>query len=195
MGDRNAVTAMAAGQARADLAAALRQAAPGITGDDMMAVLAAADSYRDAEPDRDGRVVHLRGPAGWHSACRRRWQDPDRLRLTGNPALVNCPRCRGSLRYRSLTDPGTRPPRLTFPQYQPGAADILLEVGKAVGFCLDEGGGSHGYPKRWRAYLFPAPIDKGTPRPAGCEEATARTLKELRRVLRERVELKGGWWC
>jgi hypothetical protein len=86
-----------------------------------------------------------------------------------------------------------RPVRLTFPSYDIGAADILAD-GKSVGFCLDEGGGSHGYSKRWRAYLYPAPQASRTPRPVKCEEVTGRTLGELREELRRRAELKGAWW-
>jgi hypothetical protein len=77
-----------------------------------------------------------------------------------------------------------RPVRITFPSYDIGAADILCG-GKRVGFCLDEGQG------RWRAYMFPV---AGRHRPEGCEEVTGRTLGELRKALRERVELKGAWW-
>jgi hypothetical protein len=86
-----------------------------------------------------------------------------------------------------------RPVRLTFPAYGPGAADILAG-GRSVGFCLDEGGGSHGYARRWRAYLYPAAQDRRMPKPDGCEEVTARTLAELRETLRERVETRGQWW-
>jgi hypothetical protein len=84
-------------------------------------------------------------------------------------------------------------PRLTFPAYDTGAADILAD-GLCVGFCLDEGGGTRGYPRRWRAYLYPAAQAKRTPRPAKCEEVTAGTLRELRRLLRERVADNGPWW-
>lgn len=86
-----------------------------------------------------------------------------------------------------------KPVRITFPGYDVGAADILAG-GRSVGFCLDEGGGSLGYPRRWRAYLYPAAQDRRMPKPEGCEEATGRTLGELRRELRERVEVKGRWW-
>jgi len=78
------------------------------------------------------------------------------------------------------------PVRLTFPLYDFGAADILAN-GKRAGICLDEGRGV------WRAYLYPVLADRRV-RADGCEELTARTLGELRRVLRERVELKGPWW-
>lgn len=84
--------------------------------------------------------------------------------------------------------------RLTFPAYAPGAADILTG-GRGVGFCLDEGGGSYGYAKRWRAYLYPAVQDRRMPKPENCEEVTARTLADLRAALRERVALKGPWWA
>lgn len=76
-----------------------------------------------------------------------------------------------------------KPVRITFPSYDIGAADILC-AGKRVGFCLAEF-------KNWRAFLFPV---AGRHRPEGCEEITGRTLGELRKVLRERVELKGPWW-
>lgn len=76
--------------------------------------------------------------------------------------------------------------RLTFPSYDIGAADILAD-GQHAGFCLDEGGG------RWRAYLYAAAQERRAPRPAGCEEVTGRTLRELRRLLRERAE-KEPWW-
>lgn len=75
--------------------------------------------------------------------------------------------------------------RLTFPSYDIGAADILAS-GKCVGFALAEF-------RNWRAYLFPEATDRRI-RPVDCEEVTAETLRELRRVLRERVELKGAWW-
>ena len=88
----------------------------------------------------------------------------------------------------------SRPVRPTFPAYDLGAADILAD-GRSVGFCLDEGGGSLGYPKRWRAYLYPAAQDRRMPKPDGCEEVTARTLAELRETLRERVADKGQWWA
>lgn len=81
---------------------------------------------------------------------------------------------------------GGRPVKLTFPSYDVGAADILAS-GRHVGMALDEGG-------RWRAWLYAAAQERRTPRPARCEEVTARTLVELRRDLRERVELKGQWW-
>lgn len=86
-----------------------------------------------------------------------------------------------------------RPAGLTFPSYDIGAADILW-ADRSVGFCLDEGGGSGGYPRRWRACLFPAVQERRMPKPEGCEEVTGRTLGDLRRELRERVELKGQWW-
>jgi hypothetical protein len=78
-----------------------------------------------------------------------------------------------------------KPVRITFPSYDIGAARIMAD-GKRAGFCLAEF-------YRWRAYLFPA-LTEGHVRPAGCEEVTGRTLGDLRRVLRERVELKGPWW-
>jgi hypothetical protein len=78
-----------------------------------------------------------------------------------------------------------RPVRLTFPSYDIGAVNILAN-GKCVGFALAEFW-------NWRAYLFPAATDRRI-RPADCEEVTGGTLGELRRVLRERVALKGPWW-
>jgi hypothetical protein len=80
---------------------------------------------------------------------------------------------------------GGKPVRITFPSYDIGAADILCE-GKRAGFCLAEFW-------NWRAYLYPS-LSDGLIRPEGCEEVTTRTLRELRKVLRERVELKGPWW-
>jgi hypothetical protein len=44
-----------------------------------------------------------------------------------------------------------------------------------------------------RAYLFAEATGKPI-RPADCEEVTAGTLGELRRVLRERVADEGPWW-
>lgn len=79
-----------------------------------------------------------------------------------------------------------KPVRVTFPAYDIGSADILV-AGKRAGICLDEGRGI------WRAYLYSALTGRRV-RVAGCEEVTARTLGELRRVLRRRVELKGPWW-
>ena len=78
------------------------------------------------------------------------------------------------------------PVRLTFPSYDLGAADIMAS-GKNAGICLDEGQG------RWRAYLYPV-LSSSRLRVTGCGEVTERTLRDLRRVLRERVELKGPWW-
>lgn len=80
---------------------------------------------------------------------------------------------------------GSKPVRLTFPAYDIGGTDILAK-GKRVGFTLAEF-------KGWRAYLFPKATDRRI-REGGEEEVTGRTLGELRRVLRERVELKGAWW-
>ena len=81
---------------------------------------------------------------------------------------------------------GERAVRLTFPAYDIGAADIMTG-GKNAGICLDEGRGA------WRAYLYPELTDRRI-RVPGCEEVTGRTLGELRRALRERVDLKGPWW-
>ena len=80
---------------------------------------------------------------------------------------------------------GGRPVRLTFPSYDIGAADILAD-GKQAGVVLAEF-------KFWRAYLYPVLADRRI-RGGGEEEVTGKTLGELRRVLRERVELKGTWW-
>jgi hypothetical protein len=65
-------------------------------------------------------------------------------------------------------------------------ADILAD-GERVGICLAE----H---DRWRAYLY---VKRGAARVrAGkCEEVTGRRLRDVRRELRERVELKGVWWA
>ena len=70
------------------------------------AILDAADRYRQAVPDTDGRTVHLEGLAGADSACRYRWQEPGLLSLTGNPAAVTCTRCFKSRRYRDMTGGG-----------------------------------------------------------------------------------------
>ena len=75
--------------------------------------------------------------------------------------------------------------RLTFPSYDVGSTDILVG-GKRAGIILAES-------RCWRAYLYAALTDRRI-RLGGEEEVTARTLAELRRVLRERVELKGPWW-
>jgi hypothetical protein len=77
-------------------------------------------------------------------------------------------------------------PRLTFPAYDTGAADILAD-GKHVGICLGEFRG-------WRAYLYPAAQETRMRLAADCEEVTGRTLGELREALRERAALKGAWW-
>jgi hypothetical protein len=78
-----------------------------------------------------------------------------------------------------------KPVRITFPSYDIGGTDIIAG-GKRVGFAVANF-------KGWTAYLFPVATDRRI-RPPGCEEVTARTLRELRKVLRERVELKGPWW-
>ena len=80
---------------------------------------------------------------------------------------------------------GGGPVLITFPPYDTGTTDIR-SGGKRVGIAIAEF-------KDWRAYLFPEATDRRM-RPADCEEVMARTLTELRRVLRERVELKGIWW-
>jgi hypothetical protein len=80
---------------------------------------------------------------------------------------------------------GGKPVRLTLPSYDIGSADIMV-TGKRAGICLAEF-------SCWRAYLYGALTDRRA-RAEECEEVTARTLGELRRVLRERVALKGPWW-
>lgn len=105
--------AVTASDAREELEAALRRAATLRDGAGRLrcvlgegaigAILAAADRYRDAPPDADGRTVHLEGLAGADSACRYRWQEPGLLSLTGNPAAVTCTRCFKSRRYRDMT--------------------------------------------------------------------------------------------
>lgn len=108
--------AASASAAREGLEAVLRRVATTLDGDGrprsllgegaVTAVLSAADVYRCAAPDDDGRVVHLEGLEGDHTACRRRWKDPELLKVTGNPAAVNCPPCKRSLRYRAMTGGG-----------------------------------------------------------------------------------------
>jgi hypothetical protein len=80
---------------------------------------------------------------------------------------------------------GDKPVLITFPPYDAGTTDIR-SGGKRVGIAVAEF-------KGWRAYLVPEATDRRI-RKGGEEEVTARTLGELRRVLRERVELKGPWW-
>jgi hypothetical protein len=79
----------------------------------------------------------------------------------------------------------TAPVRLTFPSYDTGAVNILAD-GKCAGFALAEFYG-------WRAYLFPV-LTESRMRPDECEEVTAKTLGELRKLLRERVAERGAWW-
>lgn len=107
---------MTASDAREEVEALIRRAVTfrdgsgrlrsALTEDEISAVLAAADRYRDALPDDDGRTVHLEGLAGADSACRYRWQEPGLLALTGNPAAVTCTRCFKSRRYRDMTGQG-----------------------------------------------------------------------------------------
>ena len=78
-----------------------------------------------------------------------------------------------------------KPLRLTLPAYDRGAADILAD-GRQVGIALAEF-------KGWRAWLYLAAQDRRI-RPEGCEEATGRTLGELRAALRKRVADEGPWW-
>ncbi len=80
---------------------------------------------------------------------------------------------------------GAKPVRLTVVSYDQGMADILV-CGKRAGIVLAE------Y-RTWCAYLYPALTDRRV-RLGGEEEVTAETLRELRTILRERVELKGAWW-
>jgi hypothetical protein len=93
-----------ASDAREELEAVLWKAGMGFGV--MDAALEAADRYREAAPDGDGRTVHLEGTAGAQTACRFRWQDPSLLSLTGNPAAASCRRCRRSRRYKDLTGGG-----------------------------------------------------------------------------------------
>lgn len=106
---------MTASDAREELEAAVRRAATFrdsagrlrcvLSEDAIGALLGAADRYRDAAPDSDGRTVHLEGLAGARTACRYRWQDYSGklLVLTGNPVAVSCGACLRSRRYRDLT--------------------------------------------------------------------------------------------
>jgi hypothetical protein len=92
-------------------------------------------------------------------------------------------------RYDAAPKLTTQPPaapRLTFPAYDQGAADILAD-GRHVGIALAEF-------KGWRAYLYPAAQDRRI-RLGQCEEVTAGTLRELRRLLRERADGDGPWWA
>jgi hypothetical protein len=79
-----------------------------------------------------------------------------------------------------------KPVLITFPSYDIGAADIKVG-GKHAGIILGEF-------DRWRAYLYPVLTSSRIWLEKDCEEVTAGSLTELRRVLRERVELKGPWW-
>jgi hypothetical protein len=79
-----------------------------------------------------------------------------------------------------------KPVLITFPPYDTGTTDIR-SGGKRVGIAVAEFGG------HWRAYLFAEATGRRI-REGGEEEVTAGSLAELRRVLRERVELKGPWW-
>lgn len=75
------------------------------------------------------------------------------------------------------------PPRLTFPAYDMGAARIIAGGKHQVGHVLAEFFG-------WQAWLW----ETADVRPGNMQEmetVTGRRLGELRRVLRERVELKG----
>ena len=79
-----------------------------------------------------------------------------------------------------------RPALITFPSYDIGAADIKVG-GKHAGIILGEF-------DCWRAYLYPVLTSSRIWLEKDCEEVTARTLTELRRVLRERVADEGPWW-
>lgn len=106
---------MNASDAREELEALIRRSATFpdrsgrrrcVLGEDAIgALLRAADSYRDASPDYDGRTVHLEGIAGARTACRYRWQEYSAklLVLTGNPAAVTCGACLRSRLYRDMT--------------------------------------------------------------------------------------------
>jgi hypothetical protein len=80
---------------------------------------------------------------------------------------------------------GGKPARLTFPAYDAGSADILVNR-KRAGVVLAEF-------SCWRAYLYPSLTDRRA-RLGGEEEVTAETLAELRKVLRKRVTDEGPWW-
>jgi hypothetical protein len=106
---------MRAADAREELEALIRRSATFTDGrgrrrcllgeDVIRALLAGADTYRDAPPDADGRTVHLDGLAGARTACRYRWQEYSArlLLLTGNPAAVTCGACLRSRRCRDMT--------------------------------------------------------------------------------------------
>jgi hypothetical protein len=106
---------LTASDAREELEAAIRRSATFPDGSGrrrcvlgeaaIEALLRAADSYRDAPPDSDGRTVHLEGLAGARTACRYRWQEYSAklLVLTGNPGAVTCGACLRSRRYRDMT--------------------------------------------------------------------------------------------
>ena len=103
-----------ASAARAGVEAAARRAVRLLGGEGgplggsaVSVIMAAADAYRDALPDDDGRDVHLLGAEGTGTACRARWTDPGALARTGNPAAVSRGACTRSLRYRAMTGAGS----------------------------------------------------------------------------------------
>lgn len=83
---------------------------------------------------------------------------------------------------------GGRRGRLTFPVYDMGGARIIADGKLEVGRVLAEFAG-------WRACLWteadPVP---GQFNPHDMETVWRLKLREIRWVLRERVELKGPWW-
>jgi hypothetical protein len=79
-----------------------------------------------------------------------------------------------------------KPVRLTFPDNGTGFARIMADGKHQTGHVIAEESG-------WRAHLW----DTADVRPDDvreCETVTGEKLADLRRVLRERVELKGPWW-
>jgi hypothetical protein len=81
---------------------------------------------------------------------------------------------------------GGKPVRLTFPSYDVGFARIIADGKWQTGHVLGEFYG-------WRAVLWEC-ADVRPPNMRDMETVTERRLADLRRVLRERVELKGQWW-
>lgn len=76
--------------------------------DDVAAILAAAGAYRHAAAPYIPANLHLAGIAGAATACRYRWQQPERLHVTGNTKLVSCRRCLRSRQYRDMTGRASR---------------------------------------------------------------------------------------
>lgn len=81
---------------------------------------------------------------------------------------------------------GAGPVRLTFPVVEPGLARIVADGKQQVGFVLAEF-------YCHRAVLWET-ADVRPPNMQDMETVTGKKLGDLRRVLRERVELKGPWW-